>query len=145
MDASTKVTFLLDGIKTDSLDAVKENIMQDRELRRDFERCVNFYKDFIKQSSGNQINESRRVAEVSSHKKWNDDAKYRYYSKEDYKKLSTNAKEKTRKLHEGRPQGGRPRGGGERRNKPLKNIRKLEQKAKKLQRTTKKLEAKQQK
>ena len=48
MDASTKVTFLLNGIKTDSLDAVKENIMQDREIRRDFEGCVNFYKDFIK-------------------------------------------------------------------------------------------------
>ena len=56
LDARTKVVCLLDGIQTDSLGAVKSNIMQDRKLRRYFERCVTFYKDFIKQSSGNQSN-----------------------------------------------------------------------------------------
>ena len=93
LDARTKVACLLYGIKSDSLDAVKENIVQDSKLHRDFERCVTFYKDFIKQYSGNQNNESRRVAEVGSHKKENNDVEDRYYSKEKYKKLSTNAKE----------------------------------------------------
>ena len=51
MDMMTKVTSLLDGIKTDSLDAVKANIMQYREFCRGFERYVTFYKYFIKQSS----------------------------------------------------------------------------------------------
>ena len=48
LDARTKVTRLLYGIHTNSLDALEENIMQDTELHRDFERCVTFYKDFIK-------------------------------------------------------------------------------------------------
>ena len=136
------MTCLLYVIKTDSLDTVKENITQDRKPLRYYERCVNFYKDFIKQSIGNQSNVVRRVVEVSLHKKCNDGVKYRYYSKEEYKKLSTNYKEKPWKIHEGCPQGGRPRGGGEKGNKPHTNIRKFEKKAKKLQRTIKKLEAK---
>ena len=142
LDARTKVTRLLDGIKTDSLDAVKANIMQDGSLCRHFERCVAFYKEFIKHSSGNHSNESRRVSEVGSHKKGNDGVKERYYSKEEYKKLSTDAKEKLRKLREGLTQGGRPRGGGEKESKPHKKIRKIEQKANKLQHTIKKLESK---
>ena len=116
--------------------------MQDRELYTDFESYVTFYKDFIKQSSGNHSNEARRVAEVGSHQKGNDGVENWYHSKEDYKKLSTNAKEKLRNLRKGRPQGGRTRGGGETVNKPHKNIHKLEKNAKKFQRTIKKLEAK---
>ena len=64
------------------------------------------------------------------------------YSKEQYKKLSTNAKEKLWKLCEGLPQDGRPREGGEKVIERHKNIRKLEKKAKKLQITINKLEAK---
>ena len=81
MDAMTKVTRLLDGIQTESLDDVKVNIMQDSELRRDFRSCVTFYKDFIKQSSGNQSKETRRVAEVSSHKNGKNYVEDCYYSK----------------------------------------------------------------
>ena len=116
--------------------------MQDFEIRRDFERCFTFYKTFIKQSSGSQINEAMRVAEVSLHRKGNDEVKDRYYSKEQYKKLSTNSRENLWKLREGRPQGGRPQGRRDKENEPHKKIRKLEQKAKKFQRTIKKLEAK---
>ena len=108
LDERRKVTRLLDEIKTDSLDAVKANIMQDRKLRRDFEKCVTFYNYFIKHSSGNQSNELRIIDEVSSYKKGNNGVKQRYYSKEDYKKLSTNAKKKFRKHHKGYPQGGSP-------------------------------------
>ena len=125
LDVRKNVTCLLDGIKTDSLDAVKSNIMQDSELCIDFERCSAFYKDLIKQSRGDQNNEARRVAEVGLHNKWNNDVEYRYYSNEDYKKLSTNAKEKLRKLCKGRPQGGRTRGGVDKGNKPHKKVRKL--------------------
>ena len=125
LDVRTKVTCLLDGIKTDSLDAVKSISMQDSKLLIDFEMCAAFYKDLIKQSRGDQNNEARRVAEVGLHNKWNNDVEYRYYSNEDYKKLSTNAKEKLRKLCKGRPQGGRTRGGGDKGNKPHKKVRKL--------------------
>ena len=108
LDERRKVTRLLDEIKTDSLDAVKEKIMQDSKLLRYFERCVSFYKELIKQPSGSQSNESRRVAEFGLHKKGNVDAEDWYYSKEEYKKIPTNSKEKLWKLHEGRPQDGRP-------------------------------------
>ena len=77
MGSRTKVTRLIDRIRTYSIDVVKSNIMQDIKLHRYFERCVTFYKDFIKQSSGNRSNEAMRVAEVSSHKKGNDGVKYR--------------------------------------------------------------------
>ena len=140
VDAMTEVNCILDG--KNSLDAVNANIMQHRKLFRDVERCVNFYKDFIKQSSGIQINEAGGVAEVGLHKKVNNDIENRYFSTKEYNKLSTNAREKLRKLLKGRPQGGTPRGGGEKRNKPPKKTRKFEQKAKKLQRTIKKLEVK---
>ena len=60
-------------------ETVKANIMQDRKLIRDFERCTNFYNDFIKQSIRNKRNEARRFAEVGLHKKMNDDVKERYY------------------------------------------------------------------
>ena len=94
LDARTRVTHLLDRIKTDSIDAVKAKIIQYSKLHRDFDRCVTFYKDFIKQSSGNQSNEARRVAEISSHKKGNNSVEDWCYSKGEYKKLSTNDKEK---------------------------------------------------
>ena len=56
--------------------------MQDSELRRDLERCVTLYKDFIKHSSGNQSNEVSRNTEVGLYKKGNNDVEDRYYSKE---------------------------------------------------------------
>ena len=143
MDASTKVTCLLDGIQTDSLDAVKVIIMQDSELGRDFEMCITFYKYFIKRSSGNHGKETSRVGEVGLHSNSNYDVEYRYYLKEEYKKISTNAKEKLRKLCKGRPPGETFRGRGDRGNILHKNIGKLEQQTKKLHHTVKKLEAKQ--
>ena len=76
-----KVTCLLDGIKTELIDALRENITQDSKLHRYFDRCVTFYKEFIKLSSGNQSNEVRRVAEVGLHKKGHGDVEDRYYSK----------------------------------------------------------------
>ena len=81
LDARTRVHYLLNRIKTDSLDAVKVNIMQDRKLCRDFERCVTFYKDLLKHSFGNQRNKSRRVSEVGSQKKGTVSIGYWYYSK----------------------------------------------------------------
>ena len=65
MDVRTKVTCLLDGIQTETLDAVNTNILGSKTLRKDFEKCVILYKDFIKQS-GSSRTENRRVAEISS-------------------------------------------------------------------------------
>ena len=56
---------MLDGIQTETLDAVKTNILGSETLRKDFEKFVILYKDFIKQS-GSSRTENRIVAEISS-------------------------------------------------------------------------------
>ena len=135
MDVRTKVTRLLDGIQTETLDAVKTNILGSETLRKDFEKCVILYKDFIKQS-GSSRTENRRVAEISSNGGGDETVEDRYYSKDEYKKLSNAAKGKLKKLREGRPN---DRGGS---NEPKKKIQKLEQKAKTYKRTIKELRSK---
>ena len=75
LDNMTKVTRPLNRIKIDSIDAMKSNIMQDRKLCRYCEGCVTFYTEFIKKSIADQSNEARRVAEVGSHKKSDNDVK----------------------------------------------------------------------
>jgi hypothetical protein len=49
IDNHSKVHHLLDGIKTTKFDAVKMQIMAS-DLMKDFDWCVNLYKDFITQS-----------------------------------------------------------------------------------------------
>ena len=42
---------MLNGIKTNKLDAVKTCIMSEATLHNDFDQCVNLFKDFIKQNN----------------------------------------------------------------------------------------------
>ena len=51
IDPRSKVRYLLDGIKTNALAAVKTQIMADSRLRNDFDACVNLFQDFIKQTN----------------------------------------------------------------------------------------------
>ena len=69
LDARTKVTCLLDRIKTDLLDAVKLKKMKYSEVCSNFERCATFYMNYIKYSSENQSNEARSIAKVSLYRK----------------------------------------------------------------------------
>lgn len=50
IDDRSKVRYLMDGIKTDKLDAVKTTVIADPQLRTDFDGTVGLYKDFIEQS-----------------------------------------------------------------------------------------------
>ena len=50
IDYGSEVRFLLAGIKTPSLDSVKTQILSNPDLGTNFHRCVNLFKDFIKQS-----------------------------------------------------------------------------------------------
>lgn len=139
MNARTKVDRLIDGITTDSLDAVKSNILGNEDLRSNFEKCVTLYKDFIKQS-GSGRSDNRRVAEVRSKggSGDNDDVEDRYYSKEEYKKLPSSAKLKLKRLREGRSEGRSEKKRGPT-SEPRKKIKKLERQRLKDQRTIKKL------
>ena len=128
--------------KTDSLEAVKANIMQDSKLCKDFERCVKFYKYFIK--SPVEIRLMKRGGLLKSVRIRNGTMASNTSTIQ--KKNTGNFPPMPRKnsgiFLKGHPQAGRPQGGSEKGSKQHKNIRKVEQKAKKFQGTIKKLEAK---
>ena len=47
MDEGTKVYHLTTGIKTDSLNVIKSNILESPDLQRDFDKFVTLFKGFI--------------------------------------------------------------------------------------------------
>jgi hypothetical protein len=49
IDNTSRVRKLLNGIKTDTLDAVRNQVMSDQALASDFDRVVNLFKDFLVQ------------------------------------------------------------------------------------------------
>ena len=124
IDDRSKVRHLMDGIKTDELDSVKTQIMANPTLKADFPKCVQLYKDFIKQKQ--KPVDERRVASAYSHAggagggggkrkvSFNQDAKIedRYYSAEEYRGLSEAKKAKLWQLRKSRGGGGGGGGGG---------------------------------
>ena len=47
VDEGTKVRHITFGIKTDSLDVIKANIISTPALQRDFDRCVTLFKSYV--------------------------------------------------------------------------------------------------
>jgi hypothetical protein len=112
IDDHSKVSFLIDGVKTTWLDTVKATILSSHEYHADFDKCVTLYKDFIKQSDG-QL-ELKIVAVHSDGEKLDGsgsikgavrDITDRYYKKEEYKRLSTEQKQKLYELRKKRKKG----------------------------------------
>ena len=64
IDERTKVRYLLDGIKTDSLDTVKTQILSNQEYRNSFDKCVTLFSDFIKQTTGD-VAPTRTISQVT--------------------------------------------------------------------------------
>ena len=60
---------MLAGIKTDTLDAVKTQIIASKLLHSDFAACVILYKDFISQARTNSNGQSLLITGVS-HDTW---------------------------------------------------------------------------
>lgn len=108
IDNRSKVRHLLDGIKTTKFDAVKMQIMASSDLMKDFDRCVNLYKDFITQSkshgreaqvaavitpdSNRESSLDKNTKIMISDKDADMTVKDRYYSKAEYSKLSPQQK-----------------------------------------------------
>ena len=107
IDPRSEVRHLLEGIKTAGLDTVKAQILSDANLRSDFDNCVNLFQDFIKQSAReprqsniSAINRNLRGQSRSENKNKSDydnleadmSVEDRYYSREEYAKLSANKK-----------------------------------------------------
>lgn len=111
IDPRSKVRYLLDGIKTNNLAAVKTQIMADARLRNDFDACVNLFQDFIKQQHHNEPRQSNISSLGRDPRGQNNDdndggydsikpdmsVEDRYYKKSEYEKLPL-AKKKGLKL-----------------------------------------------
>jgi len=105
IDEWSKVRYLVGGIHTNAFDAVKTRIMSDASLRCDFEGCINLFKDFIKQQrTGNDAQEreakvaaAQRTAQFGGHdgREGNPEqlVEDRYYTRQEYAKLSNAAKD----------------------------------------------------
>ena len=55
IEQRSKVRYLSEGIKTTILDSVKTRIMLDESLHQYFDGCVTMYREFVKQSSANNM------------------------------------------------------------------------------------------
>ena len=132
IDEGSKFRILNCGIKTDKLNNVKPQILADANLCNDFDACVTLYKDFLTQfkSEGNS-NDTLNISQVHTggsnsekkarfgNKTWKkgkwgkaakrkrddddiDDVEDCYYSSKEYGKIGPAAKEKLKKLCDGR-------------------------------------------
>ena len=67
IDPGSEVQYFLATIKTSTLDLVKtQKVANHPELGTDFHRCVNLFKDFIKQSATLQIALDANILKVSN-------------------------------------------------------------------------------
>ncbi|KAI2507366.1 hypothetical protein MHU86_7086 [Fragilaria crotonensis] len=93
IDPRSKVRYLLDGIKTDKFDAVKTRIMSDERLRNDFDACVTLYQDYIRQTSKGKSNSPTvNISELKTGKCKANAIEDRYYTKDEYAKLTPEQK-----------------------------------------------------
>jgi hypothetical protein len=125
MDESSRVRKLVDSIKTDKLETVTSRIMSDSDLITDFNCAVRLYKDYIARRKSQLALSSGQIAGVGLGRNGGNgdngrrnrragngsrngigkrrahtarvDIKDRYYTKEEYAKLSS---EERSKLHE---------------------------------------------
>ena len=87
IDPRYKVRYLLDGIKTEKLDAVKTRIMSDERLRVDFDACVTLYQEYIRQTVKCKPNNSVNISELKTSgaaKRKSEAIEDRYYTKDEY-------------------------------------------------------------
>ena len=100
LDNMTKVTRLIYYVKVDSLNTTKAMILENSDFCKDFDKCVTFYKDFLKQYRSTQ-SETRGVSEFSSGERGRsggEKVKDCYYTKYEYSNISHNHKGKLKKI-----------------------------------------------
>ncbi len=118
IDPRSRVRHLLDGIKTRDLDSVKTLIMADHELKSNFDRCVTLYKDYITgmktSNEPRQLNVSEMGARPYNKNRQGGGGKLkeedlkdirvedRYYTAQEYRKLTPKQKSKLRLLRDKR-------------------------------------------
>lgn len=139
IDERSKVRLFIEGIRTKELDSVKTQIMATAALRSDFPGCVSLYKDFISQLPSSQSPTELNVSAtgVSNENKGNSRSnggavEDKYYSKEEYKKLSLAQKDTLREKRVSRGHKGNPRPAKRQRTDEKSDIDKLTRQVSKL-------------
>ena len=94
--------YLTEGIMTTSIDSIKTRIMSDEILCQDFDGCIIFYKDFLKQSSADDRQSLGIASESTNNASCNKSVMFstegRYYESNEWYTLSKNKKYKFLKL-----------------------------------------------
>ena len=49
LDDNIDVTCMIDGVEVDSLNTIKAMILENSDFRKDFDKCVTLYKEFLNQ------------------------------------------------------------------------------------------------
>jgi hypothetical protein len=91
LDDRSKVRHLLDGIKTDKLDAVKNQVLSTPDLRKDFNAVVNLCQDVIRQKNMTRPGRDATVAALESGRDSitpDMSVEDRYYTRKEYNKLT---------------------------------------------------------
>ena len=90
LDERSKVRILNKNIETDTVQAVKTQILADENLQVDYDRCAGLYKSFISQMRSSQPKESFNISNTAT--KGDEKIEDRYYTKDEYRKLSESKK-----------------------------------------------------
>jgi hypothetical protein len=118
MDEATRVRKFVAGIKTDKLDAIRAAVLANPTLS--FDRVTRLYRDHVAmtQSMNPSPQEQRQVSDVRTSSN-RDDVEDRYYTRDEYNKLTADQKFSLKKKRERRG-GGRKDGNSDRKSKPAK-------------------------
>ena len=126
IDERSKVRYLLDGINTTTLDSVKTQILASTDLRNDFTASVNLFQDFLKQTKTAKDPRTSNVSSVgrtqptktakSGSNATNStdvdmSVEDRYYTPQEYAKLSVAKKNGLRAKRKKRGHSGEAEGG----------------------------------
>jgi hypothetical protein len=82
----SKVCYLIAGIKTTALGAVRTRIISDEGLRKDFACCVTLFKDFVKQTA-QTTNAQLGIAAMSVNEGGKSKGKDHWYTPDEWRAL----------------------------------------------------------
>jgi len=101
LDDRSKVRILNKNIETDIVQTVKAQILADDKLQVDYDRCTSLYQSFINQMRSSQTKEQFNISSTRTKVK-DENVEDKYYTREEYAKLSEGQKQKLWKLREER-------------------------------------------
>jgi hypothetical protein len=110
----SEVRYLNKGIKCNTLDVPRSQILASAALRSDFDGCVQLYMDFLKQNAALQPVPTHNISQFDTSKpkagKTRDETvDDQYYTSQEYKTLTPGQKQALKKKMDGRDSGPNPR------------------------------------